>query len=44
MTVLEPAQASPTAIILTALDVETRAVLRHLSGLSTETVSGTGRH
>src|ERR1700719_1409685 len=29
-------------VILTALDVETRAVLRHLSGTSTETVSGTG--
>jgi hypothetical protein len=38
----EPAQASPTAVILTAFDVETGAVLQHLSGLSTETVSGTG--
>lgn len=38
----KPARASPTAVILTALEVETRAVLRHLFGLSTETVSGTG--
>jgi nucleoside phosphorylase len=39
---LEPAPASQTAVILTALGVETRAVLRHLSGTSIETVSGTG--
>jgi nucleoside phosphorylase len=38
----ETAHTTQTAVILTALDVETRAVLRHLSGLSTETVSGTG--
>jgi nucleoside phosphorylase len=40
--VLETAHTTQTAVILTALDGETRAVLRHLSGLSTETVSGTG--
>jgi nucleoside phosphorylase len=38
----KPVLTTPTAVILTALDVETRAVLRHLSGISTETVSGTG--
>lgn len=37
-----PVPAAPTAVILTALEVETRAVLRHLSGISIETVSGTG--
>jgi hypothetical protein len=36
----EPAHTCQTAVILTALDVETRAVLRHLSHVSTETVSG----
>jgi len=37
----EPARVSQTAVILTALGVETTAVLRHLSDVSTETVSGT---
>ena len=39
---LGPCPTSQTAVILTALDVETRAVRRHLSATSTETVSGTG--
>lgn len=38
---LESARVSQTAVILTALGVETTAVLRHLTGVSTETVSGT---
>jgi nucleoside phosphorylase len=39
---LESARVSQTAVILTALGVETKAVLRHLTNVSTETVSGTG--
>lgn len=37
----QPIQISRTVVILTALPVETRAVLRHLLGYSTENVSGT---
>jgi len=39
-----PAPPSKTAIILTALQVETRAVLRHLAGWSEEVVEGTVFH
>jgi nucleoside phosphorylase len=39
-----PAPSSKTAIILTALQVETRAVLRHLDSWSEEVVEGTVFH
>jgi nucleoside phosphorylase len=37
-----PERPSPTVVIITALDVETRAVLRHLGKFTVETVGGTG--
>jgi nucleoside phosphorylase len=37
----EPAQSNKTVVILTALDVETRAVLRQLGEFADESVSGT---
>ncbi|MBR0900267.1 5'-methylthioadenosine/S-adenosylhomocysteine nucleosidase [Bradyrhizobium tropiciagri] len=37
-----PQRPFPTAVIVTALEVETRAVLRHLGKYDVETVSGTG--
>jgi hypothetical protein len=39
-----PAPSSKTAIILTALQVETRAILRHLPDCSEEVVEGTVFH
>jgi nucleoside phosphorylase len=40
--VSEPAHSNKTAVILTALEVETRAVLRQLGHFTNEVVSGTG--
>ena len=37
-----PKRSSATAVIVTALEVETRAVLRQLGKYDVETVSGTG--
>jgi nucleoside phosphorylase len=37
-----PIHNRETAVIVTALGIETKAVLRHLAGVSSETVSGTG--
>ncbi|WP_143273858.1 5'-methylthioadenosine/S-adenosylhomocysteine nucleosidase [Bradyrhizobium canariense] len=37
-----PQRSSPTAVIVTALEVETRAVLRQLGKHTVETVKGTG--
>lgn len=37
-----PERQSPTVVIITALDVETRAVLRQLGATTVETVGGTG--
>lgn len=37
-----PQRPSPTAVIVTALEVETRAVLRQLGKCNVETVGGTG--
>jgi nucleoside phosphorylase len=40
--VSEPANSNKTVVILTALEVETRAVLRQLGNFTDEAVSGTG--
>jgi len=40
--VSEYSNTNNIAVILTALDVETAAVLRHLQNITTETVGGTG--
>jgi hypothetical protein len=37
-----PQRPSPIAVIVTALEVETRAVLRQLGKYNVETVGGTG--